>query len=777
MAMYSDKKNMKINDNWIFYKEGQKAEIITLPHDAMLYETRDARCHNAENTGYFPGGKYVYEKVIRFSEEDITGKNIQLYFEGVYQKAKVYCNEVFIVSHEYGFTPFYADITDAVKEEDNHIKVIVDNSLEPNCRWYTGSGIYRSVHLFIRNKNYIDDVKVHTVSIDPPVIHIDAYPVENCDLTCRIYGEDIDFTIPLKLIYGTHYAGEAELSNVKLWYPDSPNLYNCTVKSTTDSMDVRFGIRTIKCSAESGFLINNQRVLLRGGCIHSDHGILGACSYRDAEFRKVKILKEAGYNAIRCAHNPACNDFLDACDELGMLVMDEAFDGWYIPKTYHDYSRVFHDNWRDDIKAMVRTGYNHPSVVIQSIGNEVTETVDDKGILLAKEMAEYLKQLDGTRPVTAAINVLLNVYTRMGFGVYKETKEYTAEKLPPKKEGYVEKKTGSAFFNATVQKLGPLMFFMSKGRRGDNAIKKVAEYLDILGLNYAASRYDEDTAKYPDRVMVGAETIIRELPYNWERVKKYPSVIGDFAWAAWDYLGEAGIGDYMYHSYSGLPLLAGSGTIDILGNIGAEAVFQQIVWGLRKKPYICVSPLNHSGEIPKKSAWRFTNGINSWNWPGYIGKKTQVEVYSDADRVRLYLDERLIDEKKVKKYIALFNIRYVPGVLRAIAVYDDHEEETSLASGSGKMSLQSQVIYEGEELIFIEIIAKDEKNLHLPVAENHIRIQCEGDVDLVGLGSARTKTDESYLSKETHLYQGRALAILRKKDTYKKLPVVNVEWE
>lgn len=759
---------MKINDNWAFCREGETPVRVDLPHDAMLREKRNERCHNGVNSGYFPGGKYIYEKELTFSEEDIQGKNVQLYFEGVYQKAAVYCNDQLVHRHEYGFTPFYADITSFVKAGSNLIRVTADNSLEPNCRWYSGSGIYRNVHLLIRDENYIEDVRVSTVSIDPPTIHVEIKCNWGLTPSVHVYGPDVDMKLTWDVENGqdTDHCLKKDmvLDKAHLWSLESPELYNMEVSNGCDSKTVRFGIRSLDWSAAEGMLINGKEVLLRGGCIHADHGLLGAVTYRDAEYRRVKILKENGYNAIRCAHNPATEDFLDACDELGMLVMNEAFDGWNIPKTYHDYARVFNENWREDLEAMVKVDYNHPSVILHSIGNEVSETATEEGVELCGEMADYMRKLDSTRPVTAGINVLLNVYANMGMGIYKQKGAYKAKPLPEKNKGYREKKTGSAFFNAMAQKLGTLMFFMSKGKKGDNACMGAAEKLDILGLNYASSRYDEDAMKYPDRIMVGSETMIGELPYNWERVKKYKALIGDFAWAAWDYLGEAGVGDFMYYSYEGLPLLAGSGAIDILGNPGAEAAFQQVVWGLRKEPYLGVSPLNHADEMPKRSAWRFTDAIDSWNWPGFEGKKTKAEVYTDAPLVRLYLNGKQIGERKVKDFRTSFVLKYEPGTLKAVAVYSDHEVVTELATGSGKMRLETEPVYEGEEISYVEIRAVDEEGKILPAVEDKITLDMVDlqDRKVLGFGSARTKTNDSYLSESTHLYRGRAMAIVKK---------------
>ena len=297
--------------------------------------------------------------------------------------------------------------------------------------------------------------------------------------------------------------------------------------------------------------------MLRGGCIHHDNGVLGACSFADAEERRVRILKNQGFNALRMAHNPASRSLLDACDRIGMYVMDEAFDGWYIPKEYHDYSRDFLSDYKSVLAAMVENDYNHPSVIMYSLGNEVTETAAKRGIELCAEMRDTVHSLDGTRPVTCGINVLLDVYARLGIGVYSDKKKYKREPLPEGK-GYKEKKSGSAFFNYWAEKLGKLFFVLSDTRLAEKAVRDISPALDIVGLNYASSRYDKDAEKYPDRLMIGTETMSADLPYNWNRVLRHKQLIGDFVWSAWDYIGETCMG-WTYQSYKGLPLLSGQG--------------------------------------------------------------------------------------------------------------------------------------------------------------------------------------------------------------------------
>lgn len=749
-------------NNWTFRKEGGVSVSVNLPHDAMLLEKRDGGCRNGVNSGYFPGGRYTYEKAFEL-DAAMLGKSVVLHFEGVYQNCRVYANRKLAGSHRYGYTAFDVDISDFVQSGENTVRVEVDNSLEPNCRWYSGSGIYRPVQLLIREKNHITQVHLETVDIHPAKLRVDVQTTQESAITVEVYEG--------KKLVASGKPGILEVPEAKLWSGDNPFLYTVLVKTDTDERVIPFGIRKLEWSAKTGLLVNGKRVLLRGGCIHHDHGVLGACEYYDAEERRIRILKENGFNAVRIAHNPASQITLNVCDKLGMYVMNETFDGWYIPKTYHDYARWFDAEWKKDLTAMVESSRNHPCVILYSTGNEVSETATQKGAEVCKMLTDFVHSLDNTRPVTAGVNVLLNVYANMGMGVYKDKGEYKPEPLP-RKGGYKEKKTGSAFFNAMAQKLGPLMFFMSKGSKGDKACLGAANGLDILGLNYASSRYDEDAAKYPDRMMVGSETMVADLPYNWERVKKHPQVVGDFVWSAWDYLGEACIGDWTYHSYKGLPLLAGQGMIDITGKPLASMYFMQIVWGMRKKPFIGVRPVNHAKEAPSTGAWQFTNAIDSWSWQGYEGTKAIVEVYADAAAVRLKLNDGEVGTKAVKKYKALFKVAYKSGTLMAEAldeqgkVISSHSlttagTETVLTVKSDKNVLRAN----DQDLCYLPIEFTDKACNLKPYVEQRVEIDVSGAATLAGFGSALCKTDEVFDKNYHDSYRGRALAVLRAGNT------------
>lgn len=771
-------------NDWIFTNSAGEKRSVSIPHDAMILEQRSPSCHNGANTGFFPGGKYKYEKEFLISGGDVD-KEIKILFEAVYRNATVLINDIEAARHAYGYTEFTVDLTGKVTAGNNKITVIADNSLEPNSRWYSGSGIIRPVSLSIMDKIHPSVLRIKTVSVNPAVISV----ITDGEASLRIYapdGSEVEIEVTgINKLSGGLSERLIKVEDARLWSTESPDLYGCEACLGSETLKSAFGIRLLTWDAENGMCINGERVLLRGGCIHHDNGVLGACGYADAEWRRVRILKEAGYNALRMAHNPASRAMLDACDRLGMLVMDEAFDGWYIPKTYHDYARDFWENYKNDLKAMVDRDINHPCVIMYSIGNEVSETASEKGVLLAGDMSEYVKSLDDTRPATAGINVLLNVYTNMGMGVYKDKGIYKRAPLPPKNKKYKEKKTGSAFFNSMAGKLGGLMFFMSAGKKGERASAPVAEKLDILGLNYAGSRFGPDLKKYPERLMAASETMVTDLPYNWKYIEKHPQILGDFVWAAWDYLGEAGIGDYMYASYPGLPIAAGSGTIDLTGKMGSEVFYEQVIWGLRDKPYIGVAPLNHNGETPVKSAWRFTNSIDSWNWQGYEGEKAEIEVFAQGAYVRLYLNGRLVGEKPLKGYKCSFRTAYVPGELTARALDENKRviSEHTLSSGYGRVSLSVNIEYGvNKQLAFLETEFKDEAGKLRADMEDKVCIGYDGEesgVRLAGMGSAICKTDESYQGNGFHAYRGRLIAVFdiskKKKDARVKISSGHVE--
>lgn len=754
--------DIELNREWTFTKKDGSSKVIDLPHDAMIEEKRYKTCASESNSGFFPGGYYIYTKDINISEQDLD-KDVSLFFEGVYGETTVFVNDSEVGKNLYGYLEFEFNINNFIKEGLNKIKVICDNSLYPNCRWYTGSGIYRSVFLRINEKEFVKNVKVHTLSLSPKTIKITS----DCDLNGYLF----------EIYEGDKLLLESKESiincdSLKLWDSENPNIYQLVLKKGDQTFSQKFGIRTLSFSSETGLLVNGNEVLLRGGCVHHDNGVIGARCYKDSEYRKVKILKEQGFNAIRCAHNPASRELLDACDELGMYVLDESFDGWYTPKTYHDYSHVFTSIYENVFDTLVMKDFNHPSVIMYSLGNEVSEITDPKGVKMAKTMYEYLKRLDDTRPITYGINVAINVLTKHKIGMYKDDGKYKKEPIKEDK-AYKGQRCGSSFFNAMMDKVGGGMFLLSKGKTAEKMINSVSNTMDVIGYNYATPRYDIDFEKHKNYLICGTETMAMALPENWKRVKEHKQLIGDFVWSAIDYIGETCMG-WTYSSYKGLPLLSNQGMIDITGYPLASMEFMQLIWGIKQGPVINVQPYNHAKETPAKGSWQFTNALKSWSWQPYTGVKGIVEVYSTAFKVRLLLNGRKIGEKSVKDYRANFKVKYFSGTLTAIDLDENSKElsRSEISTGKGEISIhcnidKSILNSNGSDLCYCDIeFLYDDKKL-VPYLEKECEISIDGDsISLIGFGSALYKTDETFTSNKHSTYRGRAQAVF--KAGYKK---------
>ncbi|MBO5712408.1 MAG: DUF4982 domain-containing protein, partial [Acholeplasmatales bacterium] len=326
---------------------------------------------------------------------------------------------------------------------------------------------------------------------------------------------------------------------------------------------------------------------------------------------------------------------------------------------------------------------------------------------------------------------------------------------------------------------GKAFFFVSNWKIAERICNEIAKTVDIIGLNYAGSRYDKDALKYPDRMMVGSETMVADLPYNWQRVKKHKQLIGDFVWAAYEYLGEACFGDWIYPSYKGLPLYSGQGMLDPTGFMKAQMHFMRVVWGLREKPFLCVRPLNHYNEIPIKGSWQFTDSIDSWNWHGYENKKTLAEVYSNGHYVKLELNGKKIKLKKVKDFRANFKIKYKPGKLEAISLDKNKNEisRSSLLTGDGPFKLKAKISKKklncnNKDLSFVEIEFVDQNGNLIPYIEQRVEINVSGEaIKLIGFGSGLCKTDEVFDKNYHDSYRGRALACFKATDNPGKIEI------
>ena len=646
-----------MNDGWLFYKEGDKQkQSVMLPHDAMLHEKRDPKAESGSAGAFFPGGVFCYERKIMLTEDQVQ-MHLTLEFEGAYKNAEVFVNGQAVYQAAYGYSPFFVILDGHVKAGENTILVKTDNSQQPDSRWYSGAGIYRPVWLHIQPKDHIaiEGIRVKTVSIDPTVMEVS---VERTAGKVQVEIIDAEGKQAATALLEKDSV-QIPLPKAHLWSEETPYLYGIRASllgadsSILDQAKDTFGVRLITWSPK-GFFVNGKETLLRGGCIHHDNGVLGACTYDESEMRRIRILKENGYNAIRCAHNPCSKAFLHACDALGVYIMDETWDMWYSHKSKYDYATEFMSHYKEDLEAMVRRDYNHPSVVMYSIGNEVSEPASQKGVALSQEMADYLRNLDETRAVTAGFNLMIIKSSAEGKGVYKEE--------GGRNDSNEAKAAGmsSTMFNMITSMVGTGMNKAANGRKADEVTSPGCATLDICGYNYASGRYAKEGQIHPDRIVVGSETFPQDIARNWAMVKKYPYLIGDFMWTAWDYIGEAGVGTWSYEADAkGFDkpypwLLADTGAFDLLGNPTGEAMWAKAVWGYAKQPLIGVQPCNHPNEKIIKATWRGTNAIPSWSWKNCDGNKVMVEVYADAAKVELLVNGKSAGKKKPKKDIAKF---------------------------------------------------------------------------------------------------------------------------
>jgi beta-galactosidase len=769
------------NTNWTYKHLNGKEEgkIINLPHDAMISEPRSEANPGGGNISWFAGGDYLYSKTFDIPA-GYAHKSVVFEFEGIYRNAEVYINGEKAAYRPYGYTNFYVEADRYLKYgEKNEIQVIAHNSDQPNSRWYSGSGIYRPVHMYVLDKEHIllNGIKISTVSLEPAVVEVSVHTTGAGELHIEIMEED-SVVAEAKTQTDGEATVQIEIPSAKYWDSEHPNLYSCRVSFRTDQAKESFGIRTLKVDCENGLCINGKRVILRGACIHHDNGILGACCYPEAEERKIRILKENGYNAIRSAHNPCSKALLEACDRLGMLVMDEYVDMWYIHKTEYDYANYFMDWWQKDLKDMVNKDYNHPSVIMYSTGNEVSETAQKRGIELTGQMTQYLHSLDVTRPITCGVNIFFNFLSSIGFGIYSDEKakksaEKAVEDGKAALEGRKKKKpVGSEFYNTLTGMFGDTTMKMGATFYGcDVKTRDAYSNMDIAGYNYGILRYKHDLKKYPKRLILGTETFCKDAYAFWEMAKENPRIIGDFVWAGMDYLGEVGIGSWEYENYapsfdhSSGWIAAGSGRVDLIGNSTGEAAYTKVSFECTDKPVIAVRPVNGQGKH-SPSAWKLTDARESWSWNGCTGNKAVVEVYARAYFVELLINGKSVGRKKLGNGCrALFNTFYEDGEIKAIA-YDKNGKEISssfLKTAGNETVLRAvpeEKTVKAGGLCFIRLQYTDKDGIVKPTERNIINVQVTGGT-LLGLGSACPYNADGYLNGYTDTYYGEALAVVK----------------
>ncbi|ASU33987.1 glycoside hydrolase family 2 TIM barrel-domain containing protein [Mucilaginibacter xinganensis] len=747
------------DDNWLFYRGGalsaenesyddSKWRKVDLPHDWSIEDLPGTSSPFTQNAisqvggGFTVGGTAWYRKTFIIPAAQ-KGKRVVILFDGIYMNASVFINGHDLGTHPYGYTSFWYDITDKLNIGGKNIIAVEIKNEGQNTRWYSGSGIYRHVWLKVTDPVHI--AQWGTAITTPEVTEKNA----GIAIKTNVLNEsatDEKIKVITKITDGKNHevarCEEEELvktgaayqftktvniDNPDLWSCESPALYTAVTEvyaegKLTDQQKNTFGIRKITFDTENGFQLNGKTVKLKGGCVHNDNGPLGSKTYDRAEERKVELLKASGFNAIRCAHNPPAPALLEACDRLGMLVIDEAFDCWKYGKNPYDYHLYFNDWWKKDITSMVMRDRNHPSVIMWSIGNEIQEKGTPEGAETAKILAAYTRGLDPARPVTSAVN-----------------------DLRPDKDPY---------FAA----------------------------LDISGYNYAvnsygyeSSTYEADHKRIPGRVMMGTESFPLEAFGNWMEVLDHPYVIGDFVWTSFDYIGEASIGWLGYpQGTSFYPWnLAYCGDLDICGWKRAQSYYRDALWKENQLSIFVTSPKPSFALNPKTaswSKWNWTDVVADWNWKGYENKPLTVNVNSSCEQVELFLNNKSLGKKETNRatrFMASWAVPYQAGTLTAIGYSGGKKVNTSVlctADAPAKIQLsadRTKLKADNQDLSYITVELADAKGNLNPRAVNQVDFKVSGAGTIVGVGNANPRSVESNQLPRRKAWRGKCMVIIK----------------
>lgn len=752
-------------------------EQVDLPHDFMIgtERTPDSRTEGAG--GFFQGGIGTYEKNFLIPTEGI-GKQFLLLIEGSYGNTEVWINGNLAAMHHYGYTEFFVELTNWLKYgEENKLKIVVENITLPNSRWYTGSGLYRHVRLLEGEQVYLAPWSVFVRTSDLENIHVDAV-ITNI-------GEEKEHTIVLKVRNQERdeviraaqqivcQKGETTCSfdlhaeGMVAWSLETPYLYTVeiSVLETGESKEVSFGVRTIAFTREEGFLLNGKPVKLQGGCIHHDNGVVGSRAYSAMEERKVRLLKESGYNAIRTSHNPMSTALLNACDRLGMLVMDEAFDQWRAKKNYGDYHLYFEDHWQEDLGSMIMRDRNHPSVIMYSIGNEIGERDGSgDGAKISHELCEYARKMDPTRAITNGVCAIFLDAGEFGgimANIFGSGESVDFDSIPDEIKELLHQT------DYIVEHWGEITADFVKD-------------LDVVGYNYLDDRYEKDGRDFPERLIVGTESYPKMMKQVWERTMAYSYVLGDFTWTAFDYLGESGIGHAFYDQKGGLfcdyPWHTGyCGDYDLCGFIRPQGKFRRILWKKETAPVITVLRPEHFGKNEAVSTWGWPDVVESYSFPGFEGKEIRLDVYSDADEVEIRVNGNVIDHVKVPETnIIQRNIVYEPGLIEVTNYRNGKKAENSSLKTVGKavsLKLTAAQTYETDvQIVTIEAVDIDGKRV--PYDCSKVSVCTLENAKVEGFGTGNPVSEENYTTSTCTLYEGRALLVLRKEKTDKECRVV-----
>lgn len=728
--------------------DDSKWRPVDLPHDWSIEDlpgTASPFSPDAPSQvsgGFTTGGTGWYRKTFTLPAAP-TGQRVQLLFEGVYMNAEVWLNGQSLGQHPYGYTSFWYDVTDHLKAGAPNVLAVQVRNEGANSRWYSGSGIYRHVWLTVRAPLHVAQ---WGTSLTTPEVTAAAAQVRALTTVRNESAQAAEFTLITRIRnaqgqevataetkqriaagLGADVDQHLTIKAPERWSVDRPSLYTAVTEvrqnqKLMDLVETPFGVRTITFDAEHGFHLNGQPLKLKGGCIHHDNGPLGAKSYDRAEERKVELLKASGYNAIRCAHNPPAPALLAACDRLGMLVIDEAFDMWRVGKNPYDYHLYFDQWWQRDVASMVRRDRNHPSVIMWSLGNEIPERGTPAGVQTAQQLVDYLRELDPTRPITSAVN---------GLG--------------PDKDPYFA-------------------------------------VLGVAGYNYAAGGdhhqadiYAKDHARLPQRVMYGAESYALEAFGSWMDVVDHPYVLGDFVWTAFDYLGEASIGwlgywqEQRFYPWN----LAYCGDLDICGGKRPQSYYRDALWKANQVSVFVHPPAPSFPLNPDKqewSKWEWHDVVADWTWPGQENKPLTVEVYSSCERVELLLNGKSLGSQptnRATKYQATWSVSYQAGTLQAVGYNGQNRvgtAELNSAAAPARLKLtpdRASLKATGQDLSYVLVELVDSQNFINTKTAMPLQFALTGPGTIVGVGNANPTSTESYQRPERTIWHGRCLVIIK----------------
>ena len=766
----------------------KKTRTVHLPHDYMIETDVKADAGCGAEGGFYPGSLMTYTKMLDIPA-DWQGQRVLAHFDGCAGWTKIVVNGHVAGHHHYAYTPFSIDLTPYLKfGKTNRLSVTAGTNTQPNGRWYTGGGLYRHAQLLVAPQVHfaVDGIYAHLdhitngdafVVVEATVenhtgtdadrwVSLCAVPEnEDSSAACAAAGK-----IKLHIPAGQSATAHTTLciENARIWDIDRPELYTITAELTDgeavlDTDSTLFGVRTITVDAKNGFCLNGRSLKLKGGCIHSDNGILGAASYYDSEYRKVLLHKQNGFNALRFAHNPASAEMLEVCDRLGILVFDEVFDVWNMPKNTYDFSQFFEAEGLTELDAFVKRDRNHPCVAIWSIGNELPEQGGlSDGYRTSALLAERVRQLDATRPVGGALCSFFNGLDDEDNGKFWQSLMQTAMK------------NGGGLSNLDGE--------YGRAIWNDYTEAFCAPW-DVVGYNYLNYHYDEAGELFPNRVILCTESKPREGEEYWADVERLPYLIGDFEWTSHDYLGEAGIGKVLYVqpeqaaaaaqalNYTQYPWrTSNTGDFDLCGFAKPQLAFKRIVWG-SKETYLAVKDPRNYGKTELLGRYAWPECAHSWTWPVGPGSPVEVEVYSSAEEVELILNGQSLGRSPARN-TAKFTLTYQPGTLEAVSYTGGQEVSRDTLTTAGKaVALKitpekntphgASLPANGESLCFAKIEAVDADGNPVPYVEAEITAACEGAAALAALGTGRPATEENYTAGKITLYKGCALAIVR----------------